>query len=45
MIQAKSMDEAVGWGKRCPASDGDVIEVLQAFEMSDFPLRRTYALR
>lgn len=37
MIQAKSMEEAVGWAKRCPASDGDVIEVRQVFEMSDFP--------
>jgi hypothetical protein len=38
MIQAKSKEEAVGWAKRCPASDGDVIEVRQVFEMSDFPL-------
>jgi hypothetical protein len=38
MIEAKSKEEAVGWAKRCPASDGDVIEVRQVFEMSDFPL-------
>ena len=38
MIQAKSKDEAVEWARRCPASDGDVIEVRQVFEMSDFPL-------
>ena len=38
MIQAKSKEEAVGWARRCPASDGDVIEVRQVFEMSDFPL-------
>ncbi len=37
MIQAKSKEEAVEWAKRCPASDGDVIEVRQVFEMSDFP--------
>lgn len=37
MIQAKSKEEAVQWAKRCPASDGDVIEVRQVFEMSDFP--------
>jgi len=37
MIQAKSKEEAVAWAKRCPASDGDVIEVRQVFEMSDFP--------
>jgi len=38
MIQVISKEEAVGWAKRCPAADGDVIEVRQVFEMSDFPL-------
>ena len=38
MIEAKSKEEAVGWARRCPAADGDVIEVRQVFEMSDFPL-------
>jgi hypothetical protein len=37
MIEAKSKEEAVGWATRCPASDGDVIEVRQVFELSDFP--------
>jgi hypothetical protein len=37
MIQVKSKEEAVEWASRCPASDGDVIEVRQVFEMSDFP--------
>ena len=37
LIQAKSKEEAVEWAKRCPAADGDVIEVRQVFEMSDFP--------
>jgi len=37
MIQAKSKEEAVGWARRCPAADGDVIEIRQVFEMSDFP--------
>src|SRR6059058_6228641 len=30
-------EEAIEWAKRCPAGDGDVIEVRQVFEMSDFP--------
>jgi hypothetical protein len=38
MIEAKSKEEAVGRARRCPATDGDVIEVRQVFEMSDFPL-------
>jgi hypothetical protein len=37
MIQVKSKAEAVDWASRCPAADGDVIEVRQVFEMSDFP--------
>ncbi len=37
LIQAKSRQEAIEWAKRCPASDGDVIEIRQVFEMSDFP--------
>jgi hypothetical protein len=37
MIEVKSKEEAVGWAMRCPASDGDVIEVRQVFELSDFP--------
>jgi hypothetical protein len=37
MIQAKSTEEPVEWARRCPASDGEVIEVREVFEMSDFP--------
>ena len=37
MIQVKSKDEAVAWASRCPAQDGDVIEVRQVQELSDFP--------
>jgi hypothetical protein len=37
MIQVRSKAEAVEWASRCPAADGDVIEVRQVFEMSDFP--------
>jgi hypothetical protein len=37
LIEVKSRDEAVEWATRCPAADGDVIEVRQVFEMSDFP--------
>jgi hypothetical protein len=37
LIQVKSKDEAVAWASRCPADDGNVIEVRQVFELSDFP--------
>jgi hypothetical protein len=36
LIQARSKEEAVQWASRCPANDGDVIEVRQVYEMSDF---------
>lgn len=37
LIQTKSKEEAVEWARRCPAADGDVIEIRQIFEISDFP--------
>ena len=37
MIQVKSKAEAIEWASRCPAQDGDVIELRQVQEMSDFP--------
>jgi hypothetical protein len=36
LIQAKSKEEAIQWATRCPAADGDVIEVRQVYELSDF---------
>src|SRR3954464_11956371 len=37
MIQVRSKEEAIEWASRCPASDNEVIEVRQVFEMTDFP--------
>lgn len=37
LIDVPSKEEAVQWAERCPASEGDVIEIRQVFEMSDFP--------
>ena len=37
MIQTKSKQEAIDWIRRCPAEEGDVIELRQVFEISDFP--------
>lgn len=36
LIQASSREEAVEWAKRCPADDGNVIEVREVYEPSDF---------
>jgi hypothetical protein len=36
IIQATSLDEAIGWAKRVPFRDGQ-IEIRQVLELSDFP--------
>ncbi len=36
IIKAGSLDEALGWARRIPAADGDIVEVRQIQEMSDF---------
>ena len=37
MIEAPSKEEAVAWATRCPATDGDIIEIRQVYEMTDHP--------
>lgn len=37
LIQARSKEEAVEWARRCPANDGDMIEVRRVFELEEFP--------
>ena len=37
MIDVKSKDEAVEWATRCRIGEGDIIEVRQVAELSDFP--------
>jgi hypothetical protein len=36
LIQVRSKEEALEWVKRCPASDDEMIELRQIYEMSDF---------
>jgi hypothetical protein len=36
MIQVKSREEAIDWAKRAPCPEGEMIEIRQVFEMSDF---------
>jgi len=38
IVQFKSKDEAIEWAKRIPAEKGDVIEIRQIQELSDFPV-------
>jgi hypothetical protein len=37
MIEVGSLEEAIAWAKRCPASNNEVIEIRQVQELSDFP--------
>ena len=37
IIDVRSREEAVEWATRAPMKDGDVIEVRQVFELTDFP--------
>ncbi len=36
LVEADSMEELVKWMLRCPAEEGDVIEIRQVFSESDF---------
>jgi hypothetical protein len=36
MWQVTSKDEAIAWAARCPAADGDTLEIRQVFEPADF---------
>jgi hypothetical protein len=37
LIKAKSKEDVVNWFKRCPAEEGDVIEIREIYEMADLP--------
>ena len=37
MIDVKSKADAIAWASRVPFTDGEVVEVRQAFDASDFP--------
>jgi hypothetical protein len=45
MIDVKSKAEAVDWMTKCPAEDGDIIEIRQVYEMADFPAHIREALK
>lgn len=37
MTQFASKEEAIEWAKKCPAAEGDTIEIRQVFEAADWP--------
>lgn len=40
MVEAPSQEEVVKWAQRCPAEDGDVIEIRQIFDAADFAIKK-----
>jgi hypothetical protein len=36
MIRVDSLEEAIGWAKRCPAASNETIEIRRVMEMEDF---------
>ena len=45
LINAKSLDDAIGWMKRAPFAEGDEIEIRQVFSTEDFGEALTPELR
>ncbi|MDE1157532.1 MAG: YciI family protein [Neorhizobium sp.] len=37
MLDLNSREEAIEWARRCPAAEGDIIEIRQVFEIDEFP--------
>ena len=40
MVEANSKEELVKWAQRCPAEEGDTIEIRQIFEVADFAIKK-----
>src|SRR6266566_5249214 len=41
LVEAPSKEEVVKWAQRCPANEGDVIEIRQIFEAADFAIQKS----
>jgi hypothetical protein len=39
LVEANSKEELVKWAQRCPAAEGDVIEIRQVFAKADFAIK------
>lgn len=35
MVEAKSKDELLKWAQKCPAQEGDIIEIRQIFDLEE----------
>ncbi|MBL8848215.1 MAG: hypothetical protein JNG89_00955 [Planctomycetaceae bacterium] len=40
LVEAESKEQLVKWAQRCPADEGDMIEIRQIFDVTDFAIKR-----
>jgi len=40
MVEADSKEQLVQWAQKCPAAEGDIIEIRQIFEEADFAIKK-----
>jgi hypothetical protein len=40
LVEASSKEELLSWVQRCPADEGDVIEIRQVFDAADFAIKK-----
>jgi hypothetical protein len=40
LVEADSKEQLVKWMERCPADEGDVVEIRQVFDLADFSLKK-----
>lgn len=40
LVEADSKEELVKWAQRCPAEEGDTIEIRQIFDLTDFAIKK-----
>jgi hypothetical protein len=40
LVEADSKEELLKWAQRCPAEEGDVIEIRQIFDVTDFAIKK-----
>ncbi len=40
MVEADSQEELVQWAQRCPAEEGDTIEIRRIFDLEDFGIKQ-----
>lgn len=40
LVEADSKEQLVEWAQKCPAEEGDIIEIRQIFDVADFAIKK-----